>query len=48
MAPELIFYIGIFICCIAVMGAIIAIIFLHLFKVRLDKQLDAEYGKRRH
>ena len=48
MTPDLIFNSGIVICGIAVVGAIIAAIVLRVFKVRLNRRLDAEYGKRRH
>jgi len=48
MTAELIFNIGIIICGVAVASAIIATIILRISKVRLNKQLDAEYGKRRN
>ena len=47
MSPDLIFNSGIIICGVAVVGALIVAIILRLSKTRLNKQLDAEYGKRR-
>ena len=46
MAPDLIFNSGIILCGVAVVGAVIAVIVLRFSKSRLNKQLDAEYGKR--
>lgn len=48
MPPDYILYSGIAVCGIAVIGAIIATILLRFFKMRINKQLDTEYGKRRH
>ena len=48
MTSDLIVYIGIIICCVSVLGAIVASVLLHLAKVRLNKRLDIEFGKRRH
>ena len=48
MAPELIFNIGNVICGVSVISAIIATIILRMSKTRLNRQLDAEFGKRRH
>lgn len=48
MTPEQIFHIGVVICGVAVVGALIAAILLRCFKARLNRQLDSEYGKRRH
>jgi hypothetical protein len=47
MSPELILNTGIVICCVAVAGAVITGIVLRLSRKRLNRQLDAEYGKRR-
>jgi len=47
MSPELVFYAGIAVSLVAVAIAIVAILVLRFSKVRLNKQLDAEYGKRR-
>lgn len=48
MAPDLFFNTGIVICVATVAGAVIAAIALRFYKTRLDQQLDAAYGKRRH
>ncbi|MDR0491109.1 MAG: hypothetical protein LBH28_07705 [Oscillospiraceae bacterium] len=48
MSPDFIFYSGIVICGVAIVSAVIAVIILRLSKTRLNKRLDAEYGKRRH
>lgn len=48
MESEMIFNLGILICVVAIAGAIITAIMLRIFKVRLNKQLDAEFGKRRY
>ena len=48
MSHEFVYIIGVVVCCIAVAGALIAAIVLRLAKVRLNRQFDAEYGKRRH
>ena len=48
MTPELIFKSGIVICVVAVVCAVLAAIVLRLMKLRLNKNLDAEYGKRKH
>ena len=47
MTPDLMFIIGIIICCTALAGTIVTVIILRIFKVRLEKQLNTEYGKRR-
>lgn len=48
MLPEIIFYSGIAICCITAIGAIIALIVLRFYKIRLNEKLDSEYGKQRY
>jgi len=45
---DILFFGGIVICGISVLCAIGAIVFLRIFKLRLSKRLDIEYGKRRH
>lgn len=47
MSPEVLFYGGIVVCGITVMVSFIAGIVLRVFKLRLHKRLDVEYGKRR-
>ena len=47
MPSDFIIYIGIAVCGTAVVGAVIAAVFLRLFKSRLNRQFDEEYGKRR-
>ena len=47
MFPDFVFNSGIVICGVAVVGAVIAAIMLRRSKARLNRQLDAEYGKRR-
>jgi len=47
MAPELIFYIGLVTCGVAVAITTIAIVVFYFSKKSLNKRLDAEYGKRR-
>ena len=48
MSHNIIFAGGIIICGIAAVGGIVAGLALRISKKRLNKQLDAEYGKRRH
>ena len=48
MTSDLIFNSGIIICGAAVFSAVITIIVLRFRKLQLNKQLDAEFGKRRH
>lgn len=43
---EVLLYGGIAVCSVAVISAIIATVLLCFFKARLNRQLDAEYGKR--
>ena len=45
---EVLFYGGIALSGTAILCGIIAAIILRLLKLRLNKQLDAEYGKRGH
>lgn len=47
MSPELLFNIGAGVCIISAIGAVAVIIVLRVYKTRLNKKLDAEYGKRR-
>lgn len=47
MFSELLFSIGTGICVVSAIGAVAAIIILRIYKGRLNKKLDAEYGKRR-
>lgn len=47
MSPELLFNIGAGICIVSAVGAVAAVIALRISKSRLNKKLDAEYGKRR-
>jgi uncharacterized iron-regulated membrane protein len=48
MPPDLIFTLGAALCGIALLLMIIMGLVMHISKKRLNKQLDAEYGKRRH
>ena len=45
--PELLYYGGLLILGVAAIIAIISIIVLRVSKIRLDKKLDIEFGKRR-
>ena len=45
---TILFYSGIAVCLASAVGGIIAVIVLRYSKTRLNKQLDAEYGKQRH
>ena len=45
---QIVFESGIVICVIASLAAIVATIVLRLLKIRLNKQLDMEFGRRRH
>jgi len=47
MAPDLIFNAGLIICGAVAAAAVISAIVLKTAKKRLDRRLDAEYGKRR-
>lgn len=47
MTPELLFHIGVGVCATSAIGAVAAFIILRLSRSRLNKTLDAEYGKRR-
>ena len=47
MSPDLIFKAGLIICGAAAAAAVISVIVLSAAKKRLDRRLDAEYGKRR-
>ena len=47
ITPDLIFNAGVVICAAAAVCAVSAVIILRIAKARLDKRLDAEYGKRR-
>ena len=42
--PNLLFQTGLAVSITAIIGAIISIIALHIYKKRLDKRLDADYG----
>lgn len=48
LTGELLLYIGAAIMGITVIGAVIALVMLHVIKKRLDSQLESEYGRRRH
>lgn len=48
MSPDLIFKLGVTISGIVVVIAIIIAIMLRVYKVKLNKKFDVEYGKRRH
>ena len=48
MTSEMIFNSGIIICGITVVGAVVAFITMRVYKTRLNKHLDVEFGKRRH
>ena len=48
MTSDLIFSGGILICIATVVGTIVAAITLRFYKMRLNKRLDADFGKRRH
>ena len=45
---ELLFFIGVSIMAVAVVGAIISSVILHISGKRLKKRLEAEYGPKRH
>ena len=47
MSPDFIFNIGVIVCAACGGFAVIAAVILRLYKKRLDRRLDAEYGKRR-
>lgn len=47
MRPEYIFYSGIALCLVAGIGAFVSVVWMKRRKSILDRQLDAEYGKRR-
>jgi hypothetical protein len=47
MAPESVFNIGIIVCIASVAGAAIAAVMLRVSKARLNRRLEAEFGKRR-
>ena len=47
MTPELLYNTGIILCGAAVAVAVVAAVVLGLVRARLNKRLDAEFGKRR-
>lgn len=46
MSPNIIFYIGLVMCCISLVGAITGAVVLRFSKIKLNKYLYAQYGKR--
>jgi len=46
VSPELVYRVGIFLIGISIIGATVAALVLRVSKSKIDKQLDAEYGKR--
>ena len=43
-SPELLFYGGLIVCGVAVIGGLIITIALRISKIRLNKQLDSDFG----